>query len=803
METAETIAKRQPMYRRNGDKWLIPCPSPHHQGDRDSCSCSFWDGEGGPGDYGAVCFSHGCSQSSILEGLGIKPRTNRVITATKPRPKPQVKPREPYEAPAWAEQYKVAEYEHVDGGELVPAYRREYPADFPEGPCSWMEWKGKEKVRCNKTEPHKHCWGPSPVGTRPLKWLKDNGTEALVVVEGEPAARALAMHLTITGTTGYIPVSWKGGAQAIDKVDYSDYKGRNVILWPDDDKAGREAMKLITNHVYKAGAVSVSRVFNDGETKMDAADCNPVQSINFIKSAKKLKNKAEKERRIESEEVNTPIPISKSTLELYQDQNAGIVEIFIENFADKLLLSWSSDNEATLYWLSKVGVWRRNVKEIESSYMEAASIWYEREINKIADDEGLSDRKKGSAQAIIRKKFSAGTSSSVSMKRILTLATAMASLMARESKLPEEVTECRDIELDAATYLMGAQNGVVDLRDGSLHEGADAAKLLVTKQVNVKYVPWQGETESDRSSNLFSENIGWTIENYLWAVIGKSLHGRVDRRFYIIQGKTSGGKTSMFNVIQGILGNEYSSAIHTDAIAQSKGGRSAGLSPELEPFCENRVVVTDEAEQISIDAGRLKQVTGDSQISFRGLHRDLQTKIAIATMFMPLNRVPNFKSDDTAIQSRMRVIPIPPVPAELVRPNWVNETMADTELLEQVFGRLVHNAVEYQNTYPSDPAKVTEATIDKIDEDKGEVGMWLENLLVEDTQGRVDGKMVWEAAIKNFGAKQDDLVISGWTQRRMVNSLKEMYNLPVARTMRIGTRVAKGWEGYRIRGLNE
>jgi KaiC/GvpD/RAD55 family RecA-like ATPase len=74
----------------------------------------------------------------------------------------------------------------------------------------------------------------------------------VLIVEGEKSADAVNKH-----SLGYVPVAWPGGANAVDQIDWSPLIGRDVILWPDADRAGRAAMEKVRAHVIAAGARSV------------------------------------------------------------------------------------------------------------------------------------------------------------------------------------------------------------------------------------------------------------------------------------------------------------------------------------------------------------------------------------------------------------------------------------------------------------------------------------------------------------------------------------------------------------------
>ncbi|HJD66819.1 MAG TPA: MobA/MobL family protein, partial [Rickettsia endosymbiont of Bembidion nr. Transversale] len=73
---------------------------------------------------------------------------------------------------------------------------------------------------------------------------------------GEKAAVAAARILP-----DYAVVSWMGGSNAADKVNWSQLKGREAIIWPDNDEAGFKAAEVIKNKLNKAndhiGFVSV------------------------------------------------------------------------------------------------------------------------------------------------------------------------------------------------------------------------------------------------------------------------------------------------------------------------------------------------------------------------------------------------------------------------------------------------------------------------------------------------------------------------------------------------------------------
>lgn len=101
----------------------------------------------------------------------------------------------------------------------------------------------------------------------------------VLVVEGEKCRAAGACALT-----PYAVVSWPGGSKGLAFVDWSALRDRDVVLWPDADEPGRQAMLGWIDHsgvlhrgvaqlAHRAGARSLRYVDTEGQPKgWDIAD---------------------------------------------------------------------------------------------------------------------------------------------------------------------------------------------------------------------------------------------------------------------------------------------------------------------------------------------------------------------------------------------------------------------------------------------------------------------------------------------------------------------------------------------------
>jgi len=88
-------------------------------------------------------------------------------------------------------------------------------------------------------------WGmgqwPVPRPLYRLQELEARPEDPVLVVEGEKAADAAA---ALTGSP-YVAVTWPGGAQALNRANWQTLRDRKILLWPDADQAGIEAMERL------------------------------------------------------------------------------------------------------------------------------------------------------------------------------------------------------------------------------------------------------------------------------------------------------------------------------------------------------------------------------------------------------------------------------------------------------------------------------------------------------------------------------------------------------------------------------
>lgn len=112
---------------------------------------------------------------------------------------------------------------------------------------------------CKSSQTGKHEWrwqGLPP--RRPLLYLDKLAARPnapVVICEGEKAADAAASLLS-----DYVATCWPNGSKAWNKSDFTPLKGRDVLLWPDNDEPGITCMDALAQHLTSIGAQRVQLI---------------------------------------------------------------------------------------------------------------------------------------------------------------------------------------------------------------------------------------------------------------------------------------------------------------------------------------------------------------------------------------------------------------------------------------------------------------------------------------------------------------------------------------------------------------
>lgn len=208
--------------------------------------------------------------------------------------------------------------------------------------------------------------------------------------------------------------------------------------------------------------------------------------------------------------------------------------------------------------------------------------------------------------------------------------------------------------LDADPMLLGAKNGVIDLRTGELLPYQP--QMLITKYANANYYPAAPAKFWDKFLTEVFNGDRATIE-CLQRIVGYTITGSVTEEVMIICcGLGSNGKSVFNNVIMNILA-DYGRTAPASLLTKRKPG-DTGPRNDLASLSGVRYASLNELEAGDrLDEQTVKVAVGREPITARFLYQELFTFTPTHKIWLRTNHKPVITGNDDGIWRRLVLIP--------------------------------------------------------------------------------------------------------------------------------------------------
>lgn len=217
------------------------------------------------------------------------------------------------------------------------------------------------------------------------------------------------------------------------------------------------------------------------------------------------------------------------------------------------------------------------------------------------------------------------------------------------AKIMEPITD-DGTNWDRNISLLGAPNGVVDLRTGDLREGK--AEDRITMSTGVDFKP---SAECPRWKQFLIEIFDDAeLIDWLWRVLGYSIIGEtIEQIFMVGYGEGSNGKSRFLEAICNALGDyAYYTPFATFSLpAPSSTNDLAAL--------EHRRFVTSSETNIGtrLNIERIKAISGGDKMTARLLYQEFETYQPHLKLWLFVNHLPDVNDDTIATWRRVRLVP--------------------------------------------------------------------------------------------------------------------------------------------------
>lgn len=288
-------------------------------------------------------------------------------------------------------------------------------------------------------------------------------------------------------------------------------------------------------------------------------------------------------------------------------------------------------------------------------------------------------------------------------------------------------------DLDSDPLILNVENGILDIRTGTLMPHDKNANC--TKLANVSFDPDATHPALETFLATLRETCGTDVVDFLARAFGYCMTGEVSAdALFLLQGEGGGGKTTILEAVTNMLG-DYTVKLPFESFCATKYGRSpGGASCDIMMLRGARMALAEEGDRsATLDAGRVKELTGGGTITARGLYDGYVMFKPTHHLWLCSNFEPRADADDTGVWRRMIKLKFLPVPAEKRDPSLREALIHDPAARSALLAWIVRGSNEWIEHgggrdglgIPSSVAALTEDYRKRLDT----VGQWLDESL--------------------------------------------------------------------------
>jgi P4 family phage/plasmid primase-like protien len=318
-------------------------------------------------------------------------------------------------------------------------------------------------------------------------------------------------------------------------------------------------------------------------------------------------------------------------------------------------------------------------------------------------------------------------------------------------------------QFDQDPYLLGVPgNGVVDLRTGQLRDMR--RDDYCTKRTHVR----PDSSEPKLFLKFLDEITGKDTElrSYLLRFAGYTLTGRTSEHCLPFWwGTGANGKGTLLNVLQYILGFDYSTVVRMADLTRRDTGND-NQRRILAKLCGARLVTCNEGNHdIQLDMALLKTLASSDMLSGAHLYENEFSFVPSHKLVIATNAKPVLETDAAA---RRRVHLVPFTVSFRGRENKELEEQLKGEA-SGILGLLIRYCAEWRRIGLSPPKSVTQAT-DELFKQLDVIGRFMEERLQRDPSAFTFTSDLGKA-FQNFLVANGEVM--HWDERKLMGEIKE------------------------------
>jgi putative DNA primase/helicase len=309
--------------------------------------------------------------------------------------------------------------------------------------------------------------------------------------------------------------------------------------------------------------------------------------------------------------------------------------------------------------------------------------------------------------------------------------------------------------LDADRWLLGVQNGVIELKTGSFR--SNRREDLITKFANVVFDP---NAQCPEWLKFLDVVMGGdaSLQDYLQRVSGYMLTGMVSEEvMFVLYGTGNNGKSTYRETLHALFG-DYALAADAGLLTERK--KAGGATEEIARLKGRRFVAVNEtAENDHLNEARIKFITSQDTITARNLYGHLFDFFPSHKTSLTTNHEPIVRGTDEGIWRRVQLIPF----TVTILKSTVEKDFRDRRLMPELPG-ILNWALAGLAAYLKqglDPPQTVLASTQDYRNDMDVVGQWIAERCELDPNATIATR----EAFADYSLWADEEV--GWTLKKL------------------------------------
>jgi putative DNA primase/helicase len=570
----------------------------------------------------------------------------------------------------------------------------------------------------------RHASKPRPLYG--LDRLAARPNSQVVVLEGEGKCDSAGRLLP-----QLVNMAWPGGAQAVKNADWSPLYGASVVLIPDADEPGRQAVKWISEHLLSNGSKvkiadpekglpdgwNLDDAERDGWTKEETIDWVRARVKNELpvpRAAKNLKT-------LPQEPANPPANVAyineAAAKAAEADRPKGpedepLPPAFSE---DALTDAFARQHARDLRYVAEWGAW----------FQWGSTHWRE---DKMLAVMNLSRFVCRTATA-----WAAPGELTPSMQRNLTSAKTIGNVERLSRSVPE-IAATID-QWDTNVWALCTPGGTIDLMTGKLAPSKRedyCSKRTAIGPTNTGCPLWMNHLKVVTNGND-------SLIAYLHRLAGYALTGvTTEHVLAFFYGTGANGKGIFLNTLRSIVG-EYGTTAPMDAFMETRQERHSTEIAQLRGARLVTIQETDESRRWN--EARILHIAHADPIKARFMRQDDFEFVPQCKLLFAGNHKPSLKSANPAMRRTLHIVPF-----TVTIPEEKRDLSLSLKLKEE-WGGILHwmmeGCVEWQRHGLKPPTEVRESSADYIDSEDTLLA-WIEECCERGTGKKSQSKTLYK-----------------------------------------------------------